>query len=97
MRIDYIVETVSSKRDVNGNCYHVATITSTRTGASLAFHANSRTHAAQLVYGVTGDHECAHCSEATIPIREFRYTSCQVKRYDVKPDEIEALHEGETK
>ena len=33
--IKYIIDTVSSLRDVNGNCYHFARITSTKTGNSL--------------------------------------------------------------
>lgn len=34
--IRFIVETTSSKTDINGNRYHFATITSTKTGQSLA-------------------------------------------------------------
>ena len=33
--IKYIIDTISSLRDVNGNCYHFARITSTKTGHSL--------------------------------------------------------------
>ncbi len=33
--IKYIIDTVSSLRDINGNCYHFARITSTKTGHSL--------------------------------------------------------------
>ena len=33
--IRFIVETVSSNRDLYGNCYHFAQVTSTKTGKSL--------------------------------------------------------------
>ena len=33
--IRFIVETVSSKTDINGNRYHFATVTSTKTGKTL--------------------------------------------------------------
>lgn len=34
--IKYIVHTISSLRDVNGNCYHYAIVTSVKSGISIA-------------------------------------------------------------
>jgi len=45
--IKYIVHTTTSNRDLNGNCYHFARITSTKTGKSI------------VIDGVGGDSNAA--------------------------------------
>ena len=39
-QIRFIIHTVSSARDRNGNCYHFSRVTSTITGRSMVMHSD---------------------------------------------------------
>ncbi len=69
--IRYIVETVSSKRDVYGNCYHYAVITSTKTGKKLIIkHCGGPDNAKHYVHKVA-DWSEMHATETIYPIRRY--------------------------
>ncbi len=72
MQIRFLVHTVSSKTDVNGNRYHYAVITSTATGRALAVrNLGGDSNGVSLVRQALDTWEGIHRSEATLPIREF--------------------------
>lgn len=69
--IRFIVETVSSKRDVYGNCYHYAIVTSTKTNKCLIIkHCGGPDNARHYVHKVVEWSEM-YSSETSLPIRQF--------------------------
>ena len=71
--IRYIVETISSKTDRNGNRYHFARVTSTLSGNSLVIdHVGDESNAASLVRRLTGaDWSEVHRTESTLGLRDW--------------------------
>ena len=74
MQIKYIVDTVTSARDVSGNRYHLAIITSTATGKFMPIvSVGGDQNAAHLVREITGaDWPEIHTTNTTIAKREFK-------------------------
>lgn len=73
MKIRFILDIYSSKADVYGNRYHVAQLTSTRTGRSVWFWTHSESNARVAVAHALDQRpsEFMHVTEQTLPIREF--------------------------
>lgn len=71
--IKYIVETVSSLTDTNGNRYHFATVTSVRTGNMLVIDSvGGDSNAGYLVRKLLGlDFSQVHCTNNSESIRQF--------------------------
>lgn len=86
MKIRFILDIYSSKADVYGNRYHVAQLTSTRTGRCVWFRAHSEDNARHAFARALGQRpsEFMHITEQTLPIREFNRL---VKRAPVIGDE----------
>ena len=72
--IRFIVQTVSSLTDVNGNRYHFATITSTKTGKSLNLSSvGGDSNAHGLVKGLINvDWEQIYCINQSEMIRDWQ-------------------------
>lgn len=94
--IRFIVETVTSERDRNGNCYHFARVTSTVTGKTLCIaEVGGTTNARWIVTrSVSNDgHYPVHTVETTLPKRQWQH--CVPKdaprENDVTFDMIRAL------
>ena len=71
--IRFLIDTVSSLTDVNGNRYHFATITSTKTGKSVRVkQIGGESNARGMVRNLTGaDWSEIHCTESDLKIRQF--------------------------
>ncbi len=69
-----IVETISSARDVNGNCHHFAVFYSPAKGrqARVAIETGGASNALSLAYEITKDHEAILCFEHTLPKRDWQ-------------------------
>ena len=80
--IRFIIETVSSATDVNGNRYHIATVTSTKTGRYLYLDSvGGPSNAHGLIKGTLElDWEEIHSSNHTETIRRFN----EIKKYRKK-------------
>lgn len=72
--VKFIVDTVSSKRDSNGNCYHAVTITRLSDGATLQgaidSPSNMRGYLLRCKAVEAGANEY-HETNAEMPIRQF--------------------------
>ena len=92
--IKFIIETVTSSRDVNGNCYHVAAVTRTDTRecfrTDVGGEQNALFHArrAGLEYNEVYNVQCV------IPKKQFKWISKDVK---YREPELEAFFRGEIK
>lgn len=82
--IRFIVETVSSETDRNGNRYHWARITSTITGRSIRFHSNGQGNALHLLRRVIGLYTFPTVSgiEMTLPKRQWQRTCNGIVLYE---------------
>ena len=98
--IRFIIHTVSSERDIYGNRWHFARVTSTRTGKELAFRTespgNARVHVTQttpLAY------EEVYCIEETLPKRRWNEAVRGVELYEhnITADMLRALEKKERK
>lgn len=70
--IRFIVDTVGSHTDVNGNRYFYASIRSTKTGQSIVITANGQDNVPQLIKRLFGlDWSEIHSTYTEIPIREW--------------------------
>ena len=72
--IRFLIDTVSSLTDINGNRYHFATITSTKTGREIRVkqvggESNARALLFRHVEGVSHGH--IHNTHSDMKIREF--------------------------
>lgn len=82
-KIRFIVETITSERDRNGNCYHFARITSTLTGRSLSVQVGGNGNARALVKAVGDTWDSLHSVEITIPKRQWQqHASEAVSMYE---------------
>lgn len=92
-KIRFIIETVSSAPDVNGNTYHRSCITSTMTGKSIVFEADGRRNAFLTMYHITGDWESLHCiSWEEKSIRRFKQSrSSERYEYSITTSELLGL------
>lgn len=96
-KIKFVVVTTSSRRDINGNCYHIAAVTNTETGARVHFHTGGASNAGYLIkdmfnlkHGETLD------IERDLGIRDFNTAKKYVKLCEHEEDEIrKALKGGE--
>lgn len=73
--IKLIVETVTSERDLNGNCYHAAIFVSTRTGERMTVRdigGESNARGAAREAGLEWDE--LYCTQAVIPKRQWQHT-----------------------
>ncbi len=73
--IRVIVETVSSARDVNGNCYHFATFYTPKKGRqqSVRMHVHGESNARSIAYRLAGrDHEGVLSFASTIAKRDWK-------------------------
>lgn len=71
-KIRFIVETVSSSRDANGNRYHFARVTSTITGCSISFETGGERNAASMVKAVGDTWDSIYATECEIPKRQWQ-------------------------
>ena len=93
MRIRFLVHTVSSRVDVNGNCYHYAIITSAASGRTLTVkNLGGEDNAQGLVRRCFDSWEDAglhRTHEERVPIRQFN------ARHKAQKEEGGALYEHE--
>ena len=77
--IRFIVETISSKTDLNGNRYHIATVTSTKTGKYLYLDSvGGDSNAPGLIKRLADlDWEELHSSNCSEPIRRYQ----EIRKY----------------
>ena len=79
----FIIETITSKRDINGNCYHFAIITSTLTGRQLMTQVNGDSNATAMVKRLLDlDWSDIHYSGHVLPIREWGHRRKNVDLYE---------------
>lgn len=96
--IKYIVHTVSSETDTNGNRYHFARITSTKTGNSLVIDGvGGDANARILVKSALGlDFEEVHAINSTERKRDWQRMSSFAKsglyEYDITPTQLRRLN-----
>ena len=84
MSVKVIVNTISSKRDVNGNTYHFARFYNPKKSRDfVTLEVGSRSNAEGLAYDYAGGWDTTICIESELPIREWRHC---------RPDD--ALYEG---
>lgn len=72
MKVRFIIDIYTSKRDRNGNTYTAAQLTSTLSGKSLWMHAHSDSNA-RIAVGKAADKfvsEFCHVTEQTVGYRE---------------------------
>lgn len=96
--IRFIIETTSSKRDVYGNRYHFADITSTITGQRLRCGVGGASNALSLVRQTGARFDEIHNVEiAHVPLRDWRRADKRTKIFEhqVTPDMITALEISE--
>jgi hypothetical protein len=96
--IKLLVHTVSSKRDVYGNCYHSATFTSTRTGSQFSMRdTGGENNAAHFARKAGLDWDEVSSTQATLPIRQYNAVvrSWQYMRWKDIESAIRALVEDD--
>lgn len=72
--IRFIVHTVTSERDSNGNTYHFATVRSTITGKTLnVVGVGGSSNVPGRVMKVAGDWDCLDCSDTILPKRQHQF------------------------
>ena len=98
MAIKFLVDIVTSKRDIYGNCYHAATITRVSDNLTLCGTVDAASNVRGYLYknGMAriGENEI-HETETVLPIRQFNRLTKQYKRID--GDQMTLffkLHEG---
>jgi len=74
MKIRFICTTVSSARDLNGNCYHFGRIISTKTGRALVVgHLGGESNLAHLLRSkLKVDWSALHSETSTLPKRQWQ-------------------------
>ncbi len=100
--IKYIIETISSLRDRNGNCYHFARITSTKTGNSLTVDVASASNASGMVRRLLNlPWNAVHCVERWESIRDWQrakqFASVDLNEYDVTATMLRRLNRKDYK
>lgn len=71
--IRFIVTTLSSSCDTNGNTYHFARVRSTLTGKQIAFDSGSRSNAQGYVMRATGcSVDAVHSEEIELPKKQWQ-------------------------
>lgn len=91
-----IVETITSQRDVNGNCYHLARFYNPAKGRqhSVLMEVGGESNARHIAYRLAGnDYEGTLVFESVIPKSQFRMLSCGVKLYEGSKEAEAALAE----
>ena len=85
MAIKYLVDIVSSKRDIYGNCYHAATITRVPDGLQLTGTVDAPSNVRMYIYrnklAAFGENEI-HETQTTLPIRQFNALTKRYNRID---------------
>ena len=100
MAVKYIVDTTTSYRDVNGNCYHFARITSTKTKKSLVIkNLGGHSNASALLFrlNLANDWSEVYETQKWEHIREFQRmqkhaTTEAVYEHEVTPKMVRALN-----
>lgn len=102
MKIRFLVHTVSSKTDINGNRYHYAVITSTETGRTLCVkNLGGDSNGRHLVRRALDTWEGIHNEETSLPIREWQRRHKSQKEngalyeHEITPEMILALESAE--
>jgi len=72
MKIKWIVATVNSKRDINGNCYWAAFYTNTLTGKSVWFAANCQSNAESVGLALAGEWAGVYTTTSELSIRDWK-------------------------
>ena len=72
MKIEMIAHTVSSNRDVNGNCYHSCCFTFTATGERVVVGNIGGLDGNGLPMRLFDDHDKTYKANESIPIREYQ-------------------------
>ena len=100
MTIRFMVETVTSKCDAYGSCYHYATITSTKTGKALRItNTGGESNASGLTQRAVDGWEGIRTNQSLIPIRQWNRANRVHKdmgaiyMHEAKPEMILALEE----
>lgn len=98
-KIRFIVDTVSSARDVNGNRYHFADITSVRSGRRLRVLVDGASNARVAVKRALAlDWSEIHSTESEIPKRQWQEASKvwppPLYEHDVSEDTLRELERG---
>lgn len=81
--IRYIVETITSERDVNGNCYCFAVVTSTKTKARILFNTGGKSNAIHDVMRLLDlTWKDVYEVQVTLPKRRWREYAKAVTLYE---------------
>ena len=100
--VKYIVETTSSLRDLNGNCYHFAVITSTKTKRSLSVNVHGASNAAHILFSLklVSDWSEIYTTEKWVKIRDFqrinKFDTGRVYEHNVTAKMIRGLNRKAT-
>ena len=103
-KIKWIVHTTTSERDYNGNCYHFARITSTKTGKSIVIdHVGGERNAVGLLFRtpedgakpVANDWSEIYDHQTVIGKRDWqrmnKFANGKIYEHDVTPKMLRAL------
>ena len=82
--IEYLVDVITSNRDKNGNCYHVATITRTSDSTAIRGLVDSPDNVTAYLYraGVIFGQNRIYSTRSILPIRQFDRFTKGMKRID---------------
>lgn len=96
--IKFLVDIVSSKRDLNGNCYHAATITRTSDNLQLAgtidSPGNVYSYICRAGLAAFGQNE-VHETQTTLPIRQFNALTKRYKHIHGEDDVVKFFNSHE--
>ena len=86
-RIKLIIRNVYSKRDINGNCYWVTYLKSTKDGSEFSFvtpHSSNSNHIVRSIL----DWAEMYSYEEEMPIRQFNHMKADYKIYTRKEEKV---------
>lgn len=78
--IKYLIEVTTSKRDLNGNCYHAATITKTENGESIEGTIDAPSNVQMYLRRANVEWNEMRMTESVLPIRQFNAATKGFKR-----------------
>jgi len=92
--IKFIIETVTSSRDVNGNCYHIAVVTRTDNHEYFRTQVGSESNAVHYARCAGLDWNELYNVQRIVSKRTYKWTS---KNVGYRERELEAFFRGEIK
>jgi len=92
--IKFIIETVTSRRDVHGNCYHIAVITRTDNNECFRTDVGGKDNALHYARRAGLEFNELYNVQCEVPKKYFKWLSRDVK---YREPELEAFFRGEIK